>query len=61
MNILCLGARIVGIALAKELLSAFLNARFAGEARFKRRLNKVLRIESNTTQREENVAKGGTQ
>ncbi len=33
MNVLCLGARVVGVELAGELAIAFLNARFTGEAR----------------------------
>ena len=46
MNVLCLGARIVGEELAKELIKAFLNARFQSNVdRYKRRLNKVLDIE----------------
>jgi ribose 5-phosphate isomerase B len=46
MNVLCLGARIIGIELALELCRAFLGARFSGEPRHVRRLNKVLAIES---------------
>jgi len=46
MNVLCLGARIIGVELAKELVSAFLSARFSGAERHRRRLQKVLRIES---------------
>ena len=42
MNVLCLGARIVGGALASELVNAFVAARFSGEERHQRRLNKVL-------------------
>lgn len=45
MNVLCLGARIVGIEVAVELVQAFLAARFTGEARHARRLQKVLDIE----------------
>jgi ribose 5-phosphate isomerase B len=45
MNVLCLGARIVGPSLAKELLRAFIDARFSKEARHVRRLEKVLAIE----------------
>lgn len=45
MNILCLGARIIGPALAKELVTAFLGARFTGEERHRRRLGKTLAIE----------------
>jgi ribose 5-phosphate isomerase B len=45
MNILCLGARVIGIELAYELAIAFLEARFSGEERHRRRLGKVLSIE----------------
>ena len=45
MNLLCLGARVIGIELATELGIAFLNARFSKEARHQRRLNKVKTIE----------------
>jgi len=50
MNVLCLGARVVGVDLAKELVTAFLNARFSGEERHRRRLEKVLSIESRALQ-----------
>ena len=40
-NVLCLGARVIGEALAKELIQAFLTARFSGEARHCRRLAKI--------------------
>ncbi len=46
MNTLCLGARIVGGELAREVLKAFLNAKFSGLERHQRRLNKVLAIEA---------------
>ena len=46
MNILCLGGQIVGKALAEKLISGFLKARFLGEERFKRRLDKVIALES---------------
>lgn len=45
MNVLVLGSRIIGIALAKELVAAFLAARFSGEARHVRRLEKVKALE----------------
>ncbi len=45
MNVLCLGGRVVGPALARELISAFLAATFSGEARHRRRLDKILAIE----------------
>jgi ribose 5-phosphate isomerase B len=45
MNVLCLGARIIGAALAEEILDAFLAARFSEDERHVRRLNKVLALE----------------
>ncbi len=45
MNILCLGARVIGIELAKELVTAFLKAQFNRTERFQRRLDKVLALE----------------
>lgn len=45
MNVLCLGGRAIGIELAKDLIAAFLKARFSGEERFLRRLNKLLELE----------------
>ena len=49
MNVLCLGARVIGGALAADLAAAFLGARYAGEERFQRRLDKVLAIERKFT------------
>lgn len=49
VNVLCLGARVVGAEVAKELVKAFLGAAFTGEERHIRRLNKVLRIEAKYT------------
>jgi len=51
MNVLCLGARIIGIEVAKELVTAFLEAEFTGEERHSRRLQKVLDIESRALKR----------
>ena len=45
MNVLCLGSEIVGAELARELVRAFLAARFDGGERFVRRLNKVRDLE----------------
>ncbi len=45
MNVLCLGARVIGPAPALEITRAFLNARFSGEERHVRRVKKVLEIE----------------
>ncbi len=46
MNVLALGARVIGPELAWELSLAFLGARFTGEERHRRRLAKVLAIEA---------------
>jgi ribose 5-phosphate isomerase B len=45
MNLLCLGARIVGEELAVELLRTFLAARFSGAVRHQRRVGKIRRME----------------
>lgn len=49
MNVLCLGARVIGAALAQELVTAFLGATFSGEDRHRRRLHKILAIEQRFT------------
>jgi RpiB/LacA/LacB family sugar-phosphate isomerase len=46
MNVLVLGGRIVGPALAHELVEAFLAARFSGDERHVRRLDKVKALEA---------------
>jgi RpiB/LacA/LacB family sugar-phosphate isomerase len=46
MNVLCLGARVIGSALATEIAVAFLAATFSGEARHQRRLDKILTFEN---------------
>lgn len=45
LNVLCLGARIIGPAMAEELVTRFLGASFSNEERHLRRLNKVLQLE----------------
>jgi len=45
MNILCLGARVVGPSLAEELVNAFLRARFSEAERHQRRLAKIIGFE----------------
>jgi len=45
INVLCLGARVVGDALAGELVRAFLGARFSGQERHARRLKKIRDLE----------------
>ncbi len=49
MNVLCLGARVVGAALAADIVAAFVNASFSGEARHRRRLDKLIAIEREFT------------
>jgi ribose 5-phosphate isomerase B len=46
MNVLTLGARVIGIEPAVECSLAFLGARFSGQPRHQRRLDKVLAIEA---------------
>jgi ribose 5-phosphate isomerase B len=45
MNVLCLGARIIGAELAKEIVAAFAAAHFNTGERYQRRLHKVLKME----------------
>lgn len=45
MNMICLGGRVIGIKIAEELITAFLNAKFIGAERHKRRLDKIKAIE----------------
>lgn len=46
VNILTLGSRVIGVALAREVVAAFVNAQFTNEERHARRLAKVLEIEA---------------
>jgi ribose 5-phosphate isomerase B len=45
MNVLCLGARVIGPELARSLVQAFLSAEFSSDVRFHRRFNKILKME----------------
>jgi len=45
MNVICFGARVIGPALAGEILRAFAGAQFTGEERHVRRLGKINEIE----------------
>jgi ribose 5-phosphate isomerase B len=45
MNVLCLGARVIGAELAVELVDTFLKAKFSNEERHVRRVNKIYKIE----------------
>jgi ribose 5-phosphate isomerase B len=49
MNVLCLGSRIIGPELARELVQAYLGARFSKDERHCRRVGKIRRIESNAS------------
>jgi ribose 5-phosphate isomerase B len=46
MNVLALGARVIGPALAAELVAVFLRAEFSGAERHLRRLEKVKQFEN---------------
>ena len=46
MNVLCLGSRIIGGAVADVLVRSFLSANFIAEGKYQRRLDKVLGIEA---------------
>jgi len=45
MNVLVLGARVIGVELARELVDNFLAAQFCGEERHRRRLEKIKVLE----------------
>jgi ribose 5-phosphate isomerase B len=46
VNVLCLGERVVGIELAREIIFTFLAAKFTDELRHQRRLDKISKIET---------------
>ncbi len=52
MNLLCIGSKIIGVEIAKELVKAFIDAKYTGEERHSRRLNKVLNMENEFNQKE---------
>ena len=45
MNVLCLGARVIGEVLARRLVISFLTAHFIDEEKYRRRLDKVIALE----------------
>ena len=58
LNVLCLGARVIGPMLAEEVLRAFLQARFSGAERHVRRLAKIQRIEQDARAGAFDLARG---
>jgi RpiB/LacA/LacB family sugar-phosphate isomerase len=46
MNVLVLGARVIGVELARELVRSFLDARFSHEQRHERRIGKIKALEN---------------
>jgi ribose 5-phosphate isomerase B len=48
MNVICVGARVIGVALAEEIIAAFLRAQPSGEERHARRFAKLVAIEAKT-------------
>src|SRR3954468_15073872 len=46
MNVLCIGARVIGPSLAAELVTTFLAAKFSGPERHRRRLEMVQALEA---------------
>jgi len=51
MNIICIGARLVSFSFAVELVQCFLQAKFSGEERHKRRLAKISKLEETENQK----------
>jgi ribose 5-phosphate isomerase B len=56
MNVLALGARVIGLMLAQELISSYLRAQFTGEDRHRRRLEKIRLLEVKYGNRTESAA-----
>jgi len=55
MNVMCLGGRVIGSDLAKELVRSFVGAQFQHEERFIRRLDKINRLESTQSSSSRNM------
>ena len=53
VNVLALGALVIGPDVAVEIVRAFLGAKFTGEERHLRRVNKILAIERSETSRKQ--------
>ncbi len=59
LNVLCLGARVVGSELAAELCRTFLAARFSGAPRHLRRVGKIGQIEAEAAEAARSGDRGG--
>ena len=46
MNVLVLGARVIGVELARELVNAFIGAQYSEEERHRRRVAKIVALET---------------
>ena len=53
VNVLCLGGRVVGPALAYDILRSWITARYIGTGRHKRRVDQILAIERSETERKD--------
>ena len=53
VNVLCLGGRVVGLALAYDIVRSWLTARYIGTGRHKRRVDQILEIERSETERKD--------
>lgn len=54
VNVLCIGQRVIGIELAREIVFAFLGAQFSKALRHEKRLEKILAIEAENMKGNEN-------
>ena len=46
MNVLCLGSGVIGLSLAVDVIDTFLKANLKNEERYRRRLDKIKKIEN---------------
>jgi ribose 5-phosphate isomerase B len=53
VNVLCLGGRVVGLALAYDIMRSWLTARYIGTGRHQRRVDQILEIERSETERKD--------
>jgi len=59
MNVLVMGSRVIGPALAREIVKTFLDAKFSNEERHRRRLDKVLALEAKHAKDPQVIRKAG--